>query len=101
MSDHCFRVLEFKSVGAQMPFLKLCVRETLERWPFFPICCCGPEDLIKPQGNGLIVPQREPKRGSAVTASVNLIKSLYAGFPHGPAGTTQRRNEVQEKKEPV
>ena len=28
VSDHCFRVLEFKSVAAQMPFLKLCVRET-------------------------------------------------------------------------
>lgn len=72
-----------KSVGAQMPFLKLCVRETLERLAIFPICCCGPR-MIKPQGNGLIVPQREPKRGSAVT-SVNLIKSLYAGFPRWPS----------------
>ena len=57
--------------------------------------------MIKPQGNGLILPQREPRSGSAVRVSVNIIKSLYAGFPHGPAGTTQRRNEVQEKKEPV
>lgn len=59
---------------------------TLERQPFFPICSRGPKDLTRPQGNGLILPQREPRSGSVVRATVNLIQSSYAGCPHGPAG---------------